>query len=866
MSGWRLLLILLLSSAAAAAEPARQQVLCLHSYHPADWTDAIMRGYRQVLGARPDLDLAVEYMDTKRREDPAYLDLLAELYRRRYGSTRFALVLTSDDHAYTFATRRRAELFGDAPVVFCGVNRWQEVAAARPPGVVGVAEQVDWAGTLAAARAARPRARTIHVICDDTETGRKNLAELQLAAAALPGLAVDVPAGLDLRALGAHLTGLPREDFAVFIAYWREPDGRTVSPDELAAAMRASAAPVFGRSEWAIGRGMAGGWCVSGERQGRAAATLASAVLGGARIDDLPLVTDSPNVPLFDWVELDHHGIDLALLPPGSEILNRPETALHIPRPLAALAAACGGLLLALVAVLAVLMRQRRRALAGAAAAAANLRTILQSMGDGVIATDGDGRVTTLNPVAERLTGWPEAEAAGRPIAEIFRPVAAGDRRPLEVPALTAMRTGSAQHLSNHALLLARDGRELHIADSGAPMRDPAGRIVGAVLVFRDVSERHALEDRLRKAQTLEALGRMAGGISHDFNNMLTAILGNAQLLLPRCAADERSTYLAEQIQAAAERAAELTRRLLTLGRRTPATTGCCDLHQSLASVAALIEHALPRSIAISIEPGASQAWIGTDRATIENAVLNLGLNARDAMPAGGSLRIATADLDHPPPGADGQPLGWLRLTVADTGAGMDEEVLRRVFEPFFTTKALGKGTGLGLAMVHAAVSELGGQVRIESTPGCGTTVILYLPRRAAPLPAQAPAAGHNPVLRTGCVLLADDEATALAVARATLEADGHQVLTARDGAEAVEVFVRAQGRIQVLVLDMIMPRQDGRGCLAAIRALKPGIPAILVSGYIGDPAAAQGFDILVAKPYRLDELRQAVARLLARD
>lgn len=858
MDPWRLFIAVLLVSAMTAAESHRLQVLCLHSYHPADWSDAIMRGYREVLGIRTDLDLTVEYMDTKRREDAAYLDLLAGVYRAKYATVRFDLILTSDDNAYNFALQRRKELFADAPLVFCGVNRWRDVATARPSRVVGVAEQVDWGETLAVARRARPQARTIHVITDGTETAAKNLAELRQAAGDMP---LDVPAGLDLKQLRTHLATISRDDFAIFIAYWREPVGRAVSPDEMAAALQASTAPVFGRSEWAIGRGQAGGLCVSGLRQGRAAANLGLAVLTGTRIDDLPLITDSPNIALFDWLELGHHGIDPGILPAGAEIINRPDPLLRIPRPIAAMALACFILLVALVAVLVVLMRVRRRAQASTVAAAANLRTILHSMGDGVIATDADGRITALNPVAERLTGWTLAEAAGRPIEDVFRLVSGTDRTPMEVPVRPAMRTGTAQHLSNHALLLVRDGTERHIADSGAPMRDPAGGTVGSVLVFRDVSERYALEERLRRAQTMEALGRMAGGIAHDFNNQLTAILGGIQLLQLRCSKQPDTVKLAATIESAAERAAELTTKLLTLARSRPVKTGSCDIHRCMEAAAVLLRHTLNRNIALEMDFSAWRAWIPGDQGAIENALINLCLNARDAMPDGGRLRLASSELDQPPPGCPPRPDGWLRLTVTDTGMGMDASTRERVFEPFFTTKPTGKGTGLGLSMVYATITELGGQLHIDSAPGRGTKVILDLPRCPAPAEtvANPPSTAVHP--DAACVLVVDDEPTALDIARSTLEADGHTVLTAVDGADAIAVFAREQERIRVVVLDMIMPRQDGRACLAGIRALRPGTPAILVSGFMGDPDAAKGFDEVLAKPYRLEALREAVRR-----
>ncbi len=864
MDSWRILIVWLLiwaASAAAAADGGRRQVLCLHSYHPAEWTDAITRGYRETLDPRQDVDLTIEYMDTKRREDAQYLEQLAELYRSKYANVTFSLILTSDDHAYGFALQRRHELFSGAPLVFCGVNRWQAVAADRPAGVTGVAEQADWHETLAVARRSRPWAKTIHVISDGTETAARNLADLRQAAGEQ---AIAVASGLDLQHLTTHLAGLPPQDFGIFIAYWRQPDGKAVSPDEMAVALRASSVPVFGRSEWAIGRGQLGGQCVSGLRQGRAAANLAARVLDGADIDTLPLVTDSSNVALFDWVELERHRIDPAVLPEGAEVINRPDPLLRIPRPLGLMAVACFVLLVALVIAMVVLTRVRRRALASTAMAAANLRSILHSMGDGVIATDVDGRITALNPVAEQLTGWPAGEAVGRLVEEVFRPAARADRQILEVPVRQALRSGTAQD-DRHAILIGRTGGERHIADSCAPMRDQAGRTVGAVLVFRDISERFALEDRLRRAQTMEALGRMAGGIAHDFNNMLTSILGGAQLLRMRCSTDPELTRLTGYILTASERAAGLTAKLLTLARGSPAQSVSCDLHQCMAGAGSLLSHTLNRNIELVLEPAASSAWIPGDRGTIENALLNLCLNARDAMPSGGRVAMSCHDLAEPPPGCVAGSDGWVRLIVSDTGTGMDEATRHRVFEPFFTTKPTGKGTGLGLSMVYAAISELGGQVRIESAIGHGTRVIMDLPRCQPPAAVAVAAPPTSERSVGACILVVDDEAQALEIATIALTDAGHEVLTATDGTAGIAVFARERQRIRVVVVDMIMPRADGRACLAGIRALDPSVPVILVSGFISDRAASQGFDAVLTKPYRLDDLRQAVSRLLQR-
>ncbi|QJW96566.1 ATP-binding response regulator [Frigoriglobus tundricola] len=376
------------------------------------------------------------------------------------------------------------------------------------------------------------------------------------------------------------------------------------------------------------------------------------------------------------------------------------------------------------------------------------LAATLGSIGDGVIATDERGRVRFLNALAEHLTGWAQAEALGRDVGEVFRVVAEADRGPVPNPALEALAHGRPTALAAGAVLIDRAGGERPVDDSAAPIRDAAGNVSGAVLVFRDVTERRRLEAHLRQAQKMEAVGRLAGGIAHDFNNIMTVITGFSEVLrnddLP---AEQRHEFLSH-IAAAGEQAAALTRQIMAFSRKQMLVPCVLDLNVVVRRMEAMIERLVGSDVVLATDLAPDLGAVNADPTQVAQVLLNLAANARDAMPkpGGGRLTIATANVDfaRPPAAHPGLVPGrYAALSVTDTGAGMPPDVLAQVFEPFFTTKEFGQGTGLGLATVYGIVTQSGGHIDAASAPGRGTTFRVLLPVCAAPPPA--PARGRSP-------------------------------------------------------------------------------------------------------------------------
>ncbi|HYH39821.1 MAG TPA: response regulator [Azospirillum sp.] len=407
-------------------------------------------------------------------------------------------------------------------------------------------------------------------------------------------------------------------------------------------------------------------------------------------------------------------------------------------------------------------------------------------------------------------------------------------------------------------------------------LRDADGTLIGAFQLVRDVTERaraeealNRAEDTLRQVQKMEAIGQLTGGIAHDFNNLLQAIGSSLHLIAERC--EEPATLEPLGLAAAAvERGATLTQHLLAFSRRQRLEPRAVDVGALVRSMAGLLERTLGGTIQIAVDTAAGRWPAQVDPTQLEMALLNLSINARDAMSGGGTLTIRTADRRLGP--GDPRPVGlepgdYVAVAVADTGTGMSAEVAARAFEPFFTTKGVGHGTGLGLSMVHGLAAQSGGAVTLDTRPGDGTTVTLYLPRAPEASATATAEAEARAVAESGpaTVLLVEDEALVRTATAAFLAGSGFTVLETADGAAALALLEGRDGAVDLLLTDYAMPGMTGLELLRTVRARWPALPAVMVTGYAEMPAAGPGLDglVVVQKPYRPDELLGRLRALL---
>jgi PAS domain S-box-containing protein len=498
------------------------------------------------------------------------------------------------------------------------------------------------------------------------------------------------------------------------------------------------------------------------------------------------------------------------------------------------------------------------------------LTTTLGSIGEAILATDSSRRITFVNRVAEDLTGWSAEEAMGKDVDTVFPLRDGRTREPIPGPVATILRDGKGMELAADTILVCRDGTERQIADSACPIKDKAGNVIGTVLVFRDTSERLRAAEALRQMQKMDAVGRLAGGVAHDFNNLLTVINGYATQALDKLTPSEALHAPLLAILTAGERAGALTRQLLAFSHREINSPRVIDLNALIVDYAKVLRSLLGDHVELCAVVSPSPLAVKADSGQLEEVLMNLAVNARDAMPEGGRLTIETAAVTLEQNAlAPDLPAGpYALLTVSDTGCGMTEEVRQHLFEPFFTTKDVGQGTGLSLAAVYGIVQQHQGNLKVRSQRGEGTTFRIYLPCLAdvaetaePPKPPMPKATGSE------TILLVDDEPLIRGLARDILAPLGYNLLDAAGGPEALRICAAHRGPIHLLLTDVSMPGMNGRVVSQRARQLRPGLRVMYMSGYCG--GVIDSLEVLepgeefIVKPFNAIALASKVRELL---
>jgi two-component system cell cycle sensor histidine kinase/response regulator CckA len=510
---------------------------------------------------------------------------------------------------------------------------------------------------------------------------------------------------------------------------------------------------------------------------------------------------------------------------------------------------------------------ERRRAQIALSESEARYRAAFEQAGVGMVEVDLQGRYLRANPAFAELVGRPADDILGKTLADLTHPE---DVIADEI-AFKRMTSGGLP-VRRQKRYLRPDGNIAVANVTAAIVRDSSGAPMYVLTVVQDVTAQRRLEEELRQAHKMDAVGQLAGGIAHDFNNLLTAIIGYADLLRVSEGSTDTVKEDAAAILATAARGAELARNLLTLARTAPALEEPVDVHQAINEVRDIAARTFDRRISVALNLAAARSVITGDRSLLTNALLNLALNARDAMPDGGSLTFSTIEKELGQDECDRlagviEPGPFVIIRVEDTGTGMAPNVQRRAFEPFFTNKPVGKGTGIGLSMVYGAVRSHSGAIELTSALGSGTTFTIYLPLRLQEFNA-TDGASPSIVTGTGRILLADDDTVVRDVARRMLRQLGYQVEVVVDGAEAVERVAAGPGDFDVVILDGNMPRMHGRDAAVLIRELAPNLRLILSTGYLepgdSDRLTTYGFSAAIGKPYSMSELSRVVAQQMA--
>lgn len=503
-------------------------------------------------------------------------------------------------------------------------------------------------------------------------------------------------------------------------------------------------------------------------------------------------------------------------------------------------------------------------------------RNLLENVQLVAVMLDRNGNVTYCNGYLLGLTGWSNDEILGKSWFDLFLPEEVRE----------SVRSFFHAGIANAALpnqyendIMTRKGDRRHIVWNNSMLYDPRGDVTGTASIGIDVTEHRSLEEQLRESQKMEAVGRLAGGIAHDFNNLLTVIIGYSELLLSKIGKDNPLSQEAGEIRNAALRAASLTSQLLAFSRRQILSPEVLDLNSIVTDVENMLRRIIEEHIDLALNLCEAQWKVKVDRSRIEQAIVNLAINAKDAMPKGGTLTIETRNIQIDDRTAkinpEISPGAYAVFSIKDTGHGMDRETMARIFEPFFTTKEVGKGTGLGLATVYGIVMQSGGHIQVDSEPGHGTTFSIYLPRaqeEPSPPKKAAPAEMNTISLSadTKTILLVEDSDTVRELTRNILELTGYDVLEAGSPKDAIRLCENHGGEIHLLLTDVVMPGMSGRDLSDRMRPVRPGMKVLYMSGYTDEAIVDHGIlnagIHFIPKPFSPASLAQKILEVLNSD
>ena len=491
-------------------------------------------------------------------------------------------------------------------------------------------------------------------------------------------------------------------------------------------------------------------------------------------------------------------------------------------------------------------------------------KTLFEDSIDGVYSVLRDGTITDANPSFCELFSYTREEMIGKDMRELYLDPADRPRFQKEIERKGFVKDYEVRWRKG-------DGTEVDCVLTSSVHFAKDGSIVGYRGIVRDMTERKTLRGQLFQAQKMEAVGTLAGGIAHDFNNLLQVVLGYTELVLADEDLPDGLKNDLGKVLLSARNGADLVQRLLTFSRKTETKPLNLDLNKRIRQTQKFLERTIPKMIHIELVLTDDLDRIHADPIQIDQVLMNLAVNARDAMPEGGRLVIETSNVFLDEEGGKAllgvKPGDYVLLTVSDTGHGMDKETLGHVFEPFYTTKEAGKGTGLGLAMVYGIVHQHGGYITCHSEPGEGTTFKIYFPAVEMEISPDVAATGIMQAFGTGTILLVDDEEFIRDLGRRILERSGYTVLTAANGKEALDLYNRKREKISLVILDLIMPEMGGRQCLEELLRIDPKARVLIASGYSADgptkdalQGGAKGF---VSKPFDIRRLLQTVSKVL---
>ncbi len=840
------------------------QALYLSSYDQRmTWCQEILRGIEETL--HPDANnivLDVFNMDSKRYREPAYFNRIRDLLAEKYRGKNVSLVLCSDNNAFDLLRKHRDALFPGAPVVFCGINDYQDEQIKDLKGFTGVAQVFSIRATADTILRLHPDTREIFVVNDFQESGQLNLRDTQRELADLRDrVQIAYNEDLPIEELCGKMASLREGTVALLGVYYVDRDGRYFTEEEIRTRLTARCrVPVYTLHEFYIGKGVLGGEVISGFSQGETMAQMARRILDGENPDSIPVLKTGANRNVYDYTQLARFNIPPSRLPAGSVVVNKPFSLYENYKTEIWAVSALFVVLLLLVALLVVYIRLRARAEEAIRSSEKRFRQLADASWEGILIHD-QGKALLFNDLFLNMFGYTEEEVKGQDMVSLLiAPSAHKD---------VMDHIASNTDMPYRTVGVRKDGTEFPI-EVRLRFLDYEGRQV-RVAVLRDLTQQCQMEERLIQSQKIEAVGTLAGGIAHDFNNILSAILGYAELARQETPEGSEVENDLDQILRAGTRAKDLVRQILAFSRQTKTETAPVCLASLVKETMKLLRAALPTSIDIQMVLE-SEAYVLADPTQIHQVITNLATNASLAMREnGGRLDLTLRDVELTReeslsyPGLESGK--YVRLTVSDTGCGMTPEVRNRIFEPFYTTRPQGQGTGLGLSTALGIVQRFGGLITVYSEPNVGSTFQVLLPRMLQGV-EQVEEVEKKPLPRgIERILVVDDEAFQIDLASKILGGLGYHVTAVNSSEQALKLYRERPDSYDLIITDMTMPGMTGDILIERLREIRPNVAVMLCSGYSErisrDKIKALGVRAFAMKPLMVRELAEKVRETL---
>ncbi|MBI9104011.1 MAG: hypothetical protein JEY99_16460 [Spirochaetales bacterium] len=726
----RIVLCLILFSSFLYAETI--DILILHSYHEGfTWTDemnsAIQGNLKETITGA---EFFVEYMDSKRVSPKILFPNLLSLYKTKYGDHSIDLIVSTDNNAFEFLKMYRDDIFGIIPLVFCGVNNFTDDQLDGFSRVTGVTESTDLSGTIDLILELEPETTHIAGVTDATPTGLIHIQDFSRIQPLLKGRVELISLGnLTEAELKRAMGDLPEHTSIIYFSFFKDRAGKDFTIAESVSMVSSSTDhSVYILWDWGLGLGPVGGIVTSGKKQGEEAAGMAFRILSGEGVEAVPVLKESPNVPMFDYNVLPKIDVDISDLPDRSVIINQPENFYKENKVLIWAVVSVFLVLLILILSLSYDINRRHKAEKNLSEQKSILKDTLDHIPIYVHWKDSEGNILGCNNgFRERFLPGYEADGGdsfrgrllfSREERELFEKLEGQvdeERKPL---------------LFQEFHIEAYSGGDTDYLITIIPFNDPESPL-NLISLIQDISQRREMEIQLKQSQKMEALGQLAGGIAHDFNNLLTAIVGSAEMISDGIEPSSDLHQFLEMIFETSDGAHGLINGLLSYSRKAPLIFSNIQVRELVESSVILLKVALDKTIKIEINELTPGLQVMGDSAMLQSVLINLGINAGDAMSDGGELVFKIDKIgknDIPVEVLELSSEDYLLLVVADNGEGIQPEILEKLFDPFFTTKPVEKGTGLGLAGAYGCIKSHNGQIVVKSELHKGTVFEIYLP------------------------------------------------------------------------------------------------------------------------------------------